>query len=142
MIPNIEGRVARREPGVYVAGWIKRGPSGVIGTNKKDAAETCDRLLEDAAAGVLSPGEERARRSSPRTRCRIRRVRGLGGNRPARARPRRAAWSPARQADELGRAAGNGPSTRVQAMTEELWGAQEARKAIANFPVSGEPIPP
>jgi ferredoxin/flavodoxin---NADP+ reductase len=56
VIPNVEGRVAG-EPGVYVAGWIKRGPSGVIGTNKKDAAETCDRLLEDAAAGVLSPGE-------------------------------------------------------------------------------------
>jgi ferredoxin/flavodoxin---NADP+ reductase len=43
-IPNEGGRV---EPGVYVAGWIKRGPSGVIGTNKKDAAETVDLLLED-----------------------------------------------------------------------------------------------
>jgi ferredoxin/flavodoxin---NADP+ reductase len=52
VIPNVEGRVAG-ELGVYVAGWIKRGPSGVIGTNKKDAAETCDRLLEDAAAGLL-----------------------------------------------------------------------------------------
>jgi ferredoxin--NADP+ reductase len=57
VIPNVEGRVTG-EPGVYVAGWIKRGPSGVIGTNKKDAAETCERLLEDAAAGVLSPGED------------------------------------------------------------------------------------
>jgi ferredoxin--NADP+ reductase len=38
---------------VYAAGWIKRGPSGVIGTNKKDAAETCERLLEDATAGLL-----------------------------------------------------------------------------------------
>ena len=52
VIPNGEGRVAG-EPRVYVAGWIKRGPSGVIGTNKKDAAETCARLLEDAAAGLL-----------------------------------------------------------------------------------------
>jgi ferredoxin--NADP+ reductase len=43
-IPNEGGRVA---PGVYVAGWIKRGPSGVIGTNKKDAAETVELLLED-----------------------------------------------------------------------------------------------
>jgi len=34
-------------PGVYVAGWIKRGPSGVIGTNKKDATETVEVLLED-----------------------------------------------------------------------------------------------
>ncbi|MEJ7792343.1 MAG: FAD-dependent oxidoreductase [Gaiellaceae bacterium] len=50
-IPNEGGRV---EPGVYVAGWIKRGPSGVIGTNKKDAAETVQLLLADAAAGRLS----------------------------------------------------------------------------------------
>ena len=49
---NVEGRVVG-EPGIYTAGWIKRGPSGVIGTNKKDAAETCERLLEDARAGLL-----------------------------------------------------------------------------------------
>ena len=49
-IPNEGGRV---EPGLYVAGWIKRGPSGVIGTNKKDAAETIELLLEDAVAGRL-----------------------------------------------------------------------------------------
>ncbi len=42
-------------PGVYCTGWIKRGPSGVIGTNKKDATETVELLLEDAAAGLL-PG--------------------------------------------------------------------------------------
>ena len=39
----------RAGPGVYCAGWIKRGPSGVIGTNKKDATETVELLLEDAA---------------------------------------------------------------------------------------------
>jgi ferredoxin/flavodoxin---NADP+ reductase len=55
VIPNDRGRV---EPGLYVAGWIKRGPSGVIGTNKKDAAETVELLLEDAAAGRL-PGVDR-----------------------------------------------------------------------------------
>ena len=49
-IPNAEGRVA---PGLYCAGWIKRGPTGVIGTNKKDATETVERLLEDARAGKL-----------------------------------------------------------------------------------------
>ena len=49
-IPNEGGRV---EPGTYVAGWIKRGPSGVIGTNKKDATETVALLLEDAHAGQL-----------------------------------------------------------------------------------------
>ena len=51
-IPNEGGRV---RPGLYVAGWIKRGPSGVIGTNKKDATETVELLLTDARAGVLPP---------------------------------------------------------------------------------------
>ncbi len=51
-IPNEGGRV---RPGLYVAGWIKRGPSGVIGTNKKDATETVELLLADARAGAL-PG--------------------------------------------------------------------------------------
>jgi ferredoxin--NADP+ reductase len=55
---NEEGRVVdpgTREPvpGVYAAGWIKRGPSGVIGTNKKCAAETTTLLLADHAAGRL-----------------------------------------------------------------------------------------
>ena len=49
-IPNEGGRV---EPGLYCAGWIKRGPSGVIGTNKKDATETVELLFEDLAAGRL-----------------------------------------------------------------------------------------
>jgi ferredoxin--NADP+ reductase len=40
--------------GVYCAGWIKRGPTGVIGTNKRDATETVKLLLEDAAAGRLA----------------------------------------------------------------------------------------
>ncbi|WP_322859808.1 FAD-dependent oxidoreductase [Mycobacterium europaeum] len=45
-IPNIAGRVegSRNE---YVVGWIKRGPTGVIGTNKKDSQETVDTLLAD-----------------------------------------------------------------------------------------------
>ncbi len=55
---NEEGRVvdpASGEPlpGVYAAGWIKRGPSGVIGTNKKCAQETTVLLLADHAAGRL-----------------------------------------------------------------------------------------
>jgi ferredoxin--NADP+ reductase len=37
--------------GEYVSGWIKRGPSGVIGTNKKDSQDTVTRILEDVAAG-------------------------------------------------------------------------------------------
>ena len=51
-IPNDRGRVEGAER-TYVAGWIKRGPSGVIGTNKKDATETVELLLEDARAGRL-----------------------------------------------------------------------------------------
>jgi ferredoxin/flavodoxin---NADP+ reductase len=50
VIPNERGRV---EAGLYCAGWIKRGPTGVIGTNKKDATETVELLLEDARAGLL-----------------------------------------------------------------------------------------
>jgi ferredoxin--NADP+ reductase len=50
-IPNEHGRAGG---GLYVAGWIKRGPSGVIGTNKKDATETVAGLLEDARAGKLA----------------------------------------------------------------------------------------
>jgi ferredoxin/flavodoxin---NADP+ reductase len=65
-IHNDGGRVTDPEsnaplPGVYTAGWIKRGPSGVIGTNKKCAKETVDLLLEDAAAGRLpAPGDDPA----------------------------------------------------------------------------------
>ena len=43
---------------IYVAGWIKRGPSGVIGTNKKDATETVELLLADARAGRLAAGDD------------------------------------------------------------------------------------
>ena len=55
VIPNENGRVVNPEtgeqiPGQYVVGWIKRGPSGVIGTNKKDALDTVSSLIEDLAA--------------------------------------------------------------------------------------------
>jgi ferredoxin/flavodoxin---NADP+ reductase len=52
IIPNTAGRVLREgtpAPGEYVAGWIKRGPTGIIGTNKQDANETVRSLFEDAA---------------------------------------------------------------------------------------------
>ncbi len=56
-IANRDGRVLDASgelvAGVYCAGWIKRGPSGVIGTNKKDATETVGLLLEDARSGLL-----------------------------------------------------------------------------------------
>jgi ferredoxin--NADP+ reductase len=61
-IRNDRGRVlderGEQVPGVYCTGWIKRGPSGIIGTNKKDAAETVELLLEDARAGRLPRRED------------------------------------------------------------------------------------
>jgi ferredoxin--NADP+ reductase len=58
LIRNAEGRVIDAEgthqTGEYVSGWIKRGPSGVIGTNKKDSQDTVDKILDDAAAGRLN----------------------------------------------------------------------------------------
>ena len=57
-VPNAGGRVVDEAgqplPGEYVAGWLKRGPTGVIGTNKADAAETVRALLADLAGG---PGD-------------------------------------------------------------------------------------
>jgi ferredoxin--NADP+ reductase len=52
-IPNTAGRVhgSRNE---YVVGWIKRGPSGVIGTNKKDSQETVDTLIADLSGAELA----------------------------------------------------------------------------------------
>lgn len=61
VVPNDAGRVlvdGRPRPGVYVSGWIKRGPTGVIGTNKPDAAETVRAMLEDASRGMLLTPEQ------------------------------------------------------------------------------------
>lgn len=52
VVPNDGGRV-RDSAGAYVAGWIKRGPTGFIGTNKSCAAETVHRLVEDYNQGRL-----------------------------------------------------------------------------------------
>jgi ferredoxin--NADP+ reductase len=58
LIRNVGGRVcdeeSRSHRGEYVVGWIKRGPSGVIGTNKKDATDTVAKIVEDAQAGALA----------------------------------------------------------------------------------------
>ena len=56
-VPHAEGRVIRDgafSADEYVTGWIKRGPTGVIGTNKSDAVETVASLLADIAAGTLT----------------------------------------------------------------------------------------
>ena len=70
LIRNDGGRVCEDDgtprPGEYAVGWIKRGPSGVIGTNKKCAADTVARLLEDLQRGRLNApaGRRAATRSS------------------------------------------------------------------------------
>jgi ferredoxin--NADP+ reductase len=58
VIPNESGRVTEpssgeQAAGHYAVGWIKRGPSGVIGTNKKDAQDTVDSLFADLEAGKI-----------------------------------------------------------------------------------------
>lgn len=57
IVPNAFGRVTgagnRRVPGLYVAGWLKRGPKGIIGDNLIDAEETIGALIEDDAQGLL-----------------------------------------------------------------------------------------
>jgi ferredoxin--NADP+ reductase len=68
VIPNEGGRV--QDPhdqdflaGEYAVGWIKRGPSGVIGTNKRDAQETVDFLVEDMHEGRLNQPADPSRDS-------------------------------------------------------------------------------
>lgn len=55
LIPNDQGAVPGTDEREYVTGWIKRGPTGVIGTNKGDAAETVGQLLSALAAKPESP---------------------------------------------------------------------------------------
>lgn len=62
VVPNVAGRVigdgGQRVPGVYATGWIKRGPVGLIGSTKSDAAETIANLLADAPALRPAPRRE------------------------------------------------------------------------------------
>ncbi|MEA2275835.1 MAG: ferredoxin/flavodoxin---NADP+ reductase [Solirubrobacteraceae bacterium] len=59
VLPNERGRVLTPDGeslrGVYAVGWIKRGPTGILGTNKRDAEETVSCLVADLRAGVLPP---------------------------------------------------------------------------------------
>ena len=63
IIPNDAGRVTdtpggSHRRGEYVVGWAKRGPTGLIGSNRPDARETVAALLEDLAAAPPSPSED------------------------------------------------------------------------------------
>ncbi|KAG6556606.1 hypothetical protein Mapa_001547 [Marchantia paleacea] len=59
VVPNVRGRVitstdsAAIEPGLYVVGWLKRGPTGIIGTNLICADETVESIVEDAQRGLI-----------------------------------------------------------------------------------------
>jgi ferredoxin/flavodoxin---NADP+ reductase len=57
VLPNEAGRVVGTDgevlPGVYAVGWIKRGPTGILGTNKRDAEETVSALVEDLRSDAL-----------------------------------------------------------------------------------------
>jgi ferredoxin--NADP+ reductase len=57
VLPNDRGRVLSVDgeplPGVYAVGWIKRGPTGILGTNKRDAEETVSCLADDLRSGTL-----------------------------------------------------------------------------------------
>jgi ferredoxin--NADP+ reductase len=69
VIPNDAGRVidpgtGEPVPGLYAVGWIKRGPSGVIGTNKKDATESVATLFADLDAGAVPDAPLAAERDS------------------------------------------------------------------------------
>ncbi len=119
VIPNAEGRITEHEgshtpiDGLYAAGWIKRGPSGVIGTNKACAAQTVDLLLADVVAGRLTRAA-----GSPDALLDLLRARG--------ARP--TTWSDWQRLDarevELGQAAGKPREklTRLREMLEHLDG--------------------
>jgi len=64
IFPNVGGRIlgddGKALPGLYASGWIKRGPSGVIGTNKPDSVETVNNLLSDVSHLCECPMPQRA----------------------------------------------------------------------------------
>ena len=105
LVPNDGGRV---EPGLYVGGWIKRGATGFLGTNKSCSKETVERLLDDLDAGLLT---------APTTVVEPLRLRGrrqrLARHRPCRARPRRRLREAAREAHRPRRPAGGSGAARA-----------------------------
>ncbi|MGO1739889.1 MAG: FAD-dependent oxidoreductase [Actinomycetaceae bacterium] len=68
VIPNVEGRILGDDgeivPGVFVTGWIKRGPVGLIGSTKSDAQQTISHVVEDVESGVVGEGPERGGREA------------------------------------------------------------------------------
>ena len=115
VIPNNDGRVLDGAhaalPGEYVTGWIKRGPSGIIGTNKKDGQRDRDRAARGRRRRQVpepaGPTPTRSSRCSPKRR-RPHQLRALVGDRRARAHRRRGPGPAAREADAARAPAGRG----------------------------------
>ena len=115
LIRNEGGRVTdpdgTHHVGEYVSGWIKRGPSGVIGTNKKDSQDTVNRILEDVADGrVNEPVADDIEALIATSRAGGGHLGGLAGDRCDRDRRRRGvgARATAREAHRLGGPARSG----------------------------------
>ena len=100
-IRNDRGRVlddaGEHVAATYCAGWIKRGPTGIIGTNKKDATETVELLLEDVRAGRLAHDAAQDRRGRRRAARRARR-RAASSTRAGRRSTRSSARAASRSA--------------------------------------------
>ena len=118
VLPNERGRVLHADsgeplPGVYAVGWIKRGPTGILGTNKRDAEETVALPGGGPARPARCPAPP-SPASTGSTRCWPRKARtlvtrrGLAGDRRAGARARPRERPPAGQAGVARRAAGRG----------------------------------
>ena len=120
-VPNADGRVLGPDgaplPGEYVAGWLKRGPTGVVGTNKSDAAATVRSLLADLAGGGRVPARGQSRDQFVKT------LAGRG------VRPvSYADWLRVEQAEaELGSALGRGERVKI--------GGRAAIEALCRPPV-------
>ena len=103
VLPNDRGRVltsrpASRCPGVYAVGWIKRGPTGILGTNKRDAEETVRALVEDLDGAAGGRGARASRdRSCWKSRDDVVTLEA-GGDRPRGGRARARARAPAGEA--------------------------------------------
>jgi ferredoxin--NADP+ reductase len=106
-VPNSDGRVlgpdGTPQPGEYVAGWLKRGPTGVVGTNKSDAAATVRALLAD-----LAPAGSGA--AQPESRTPLRELLAARGVRPVTY----VDWLRVERAEaELGGALGRGERVKI-----------------------------
>jgi ferredoxin/flavodoxin---NADP+ reductase len=127
VVPNQDGRVldenGRAVPGLYVAGWIKRGPSGVIGTNKADAMETVRGLLADP----LPPVEEASDEALPNLLAR-RGVEAIDFD----------GWLALDRAETEAGAASGRPRVKVVAVDEMLRRARVAARSDEDAPAPGD----